>query len=112
MKFKASTIPHQYRAEYYGVGTNKKKNKYEYENVYDFKTPYISSDSLCVDIDLEDYDTNSNDVIVLPELSLRFTNDINLYLSTDKEFYDMYKTSYINNNGELIIIRDNGNGNI
>ena len=108
MKFKASTIPHQYRSEYYGKGTNRNRNKYEYENVFDFKTPYIDVSDLKVNINLEDYDSNTNDVIVIPELCFRFENDINLYMNVDKEFYPFYEDSYIDDNGELILIRDNG----
>jgi hypothetical protein len=108
MKFKVNTIPHQYRSNYYGKGNNSGRSKYEYENIFDFKTPYIDVSDLKVNINLEDYDSNTNDVIVIPELCFRFENDINLYMNVDKEFYPFYEDSYIDDNGELILVRDNG----
>ena len=106
MKFKVNTIPHQYRSDYYGKGNKIGKTEFEYENIYDYKDPYINNDCLKADVDLDDYSSNPNDVIVIPELSFVFSNDINLYLSTEKEFFSTYSDSYINNDGELIFIRN------
>lgn len=107
MKFKVSTIPHQYRSDYYGKGSKIGKSDLEYENIYDYKDPFISGNEAKVNINLEDYENYPNDVIVIPELSFIFSNDkSSLYLTMDKEFIDVYSDSYINNDGELIIIRN------